>query len=55
MKNANGEKAGPHDVINKDVEVGTPLKLAVFDLGDDKRKYYYMFTPYMLSVGKYRP
>ena len=55
FENANGEKAGTHDVINKYVEVGTPLKLAVFDLGDDKRKYYYMFTSYMLSVGKYQP
>lgn len=55
FENENGEKVGPYDVINKDVEVGTPLKLAVFDFGDDKRKYYYMFTSYMLSVGKYQP
>ena len=54
LVNENGEKVGPYDVINKDVEVGTPLKLAVFDFGDDKRKYYYMFTSYMLSVGKYQ-
>ena len=55
FENENGERIGQLPVVNKQVEIGTPLKLAVFDLGDDKRKYYYMFTPYMLSVGKYRP
>ena len=52
FENENGERIGQLPVVNKQVEIGTPLKLVVICSDEHKVIGLYLFTPYMLETGK---
>ena len=52
FENENGERIGQLPVVNKQVEIGTPLKLVVICSDEHKVIGLYLFTPYMLETEK---